>query len=435
MSTSNRSSHNVFFYLQHGPIVPAGAPAIPENVFIIHNSAPCSTGSWHNTMNNSHKRHDQYQGFEQGPIRPPSEAASLLIRVTRNCPWNRCTFCPVYKGEKFSLREVDHVIKDIDTVAHFVSHLREEKTESLSAADIGPLDRDHGHGERMAQSAAINWARGGMRSIFLQDANSLIIKPEKLIRILEHLRLRFPWVERITSYARSHTVCRIQDHHLKTMAGLGLNRIHIGMESGSDAVLKMVKKGSTKADHITAGRKIKNAGMELSEYIMPGLGGRELSTDHALESADALNAIDADFIRLRSLAIPNHVELYTLYEKGEFSKLTDREVAQEILMFLEALDGVRSMVKSDHILNLFEEVQGKLPKDKKRMQEVVKSFLALSDHERMLYQVGRRTGIFSRLAHLEEPGRRRQAESTCERFNITPDNVDQAVDELMKRFI
>jgi len=384
---------------------------------------------------NRHKHQHQYQGFEQGPIRPPSEAASLLIRVTRNCPWNRCTFCPVYKGEKFSLREVDHVIKDIDTVAHFVSRLRKEKTPSLGSADIGPLDGELGHGQRMAQSAAVNWARGGMRSIFLQDANSLIIKPKYLIRILEHLRLRFPWVERITSYARSHTVCRIKEEQLKTMFELGLNRIHIGMESGSDAVLKMVKKGSTKEDHITAGRKIKNAGMELSEYIMPGLGGRELSTDHALESADALNAIDADFIRLRSLAIPNHVELYTLYEKGAFGKLTDREVAREILMFLEALDGIESMVKSDHILNLFEEVQGKLPEDQEQMLQVVKTFLALPDHERMLYQVGRRTGIFSRLAHLQDPGRRRQAESTCDRFNITPDNVDQAVDELMKRFI
>ena len=382
-----------------------------------------------------HKPHQQYQGFEQGPIRPPSEAASLLIRVTRNCPWNRCTFCPVYKGEKFSLREVDHVIKDIDTVAHFVSQLRQEKTPSLSGADLDLQGRDTDHGGRMAQSAAINWARGGMRSIFLQDANSLIIKPENLIRILEHLRYRFPWVERITSYARSHTVCRIRDHHLATMAGLGLNRIHIGMESGSDAVLKMVKKGSTKQDHITAGGKIKNAGMELSEYIMPGLGGREFSTDHALESADALNAIDADFIRLRSLAIPTHVELHSFYEKGEFSKLSDKEVAEEMLMFLGALDGVTSIIKSDHILNLFEEVQGKLPEDKERMQEVVTTFLDLPDHERMLYQVGRRTGIFSRLAHLQEPGRRQQAESTCDRFNITPDNVDQAVDELMKRFI
>ena len=385
--------------------------------------------------NHRHKPPEQYQGFEQGPIRPPSEAASLLIRVTRNCPWNRCTFCPVYKGEKFSLREVDHVIKDIDTVAHFVSRLRQEKTPSPSVADLGPQGNDPDHGGRMAQSAAINWAQGGMRSIFLQDANSLIIKPENLIRILEHLRHRFPWVERITSYARSHTVCRIQDNQLKAMAELGLNRIHIGMESGSDAVLKMVKKGSTKQDHITAGGKIKNAGMELSEYIMPGLGGRELSTNHALESADALNAIDADFIRLRSLAIPNHVELYSLYEKGEFKKLTDREVAEEILMFLETLDGITSIIKSDHILNLFEEVQGKLPEDKERMLEVVKTFLALPDHERMLYQVGRRAGIFSRLSHLEDPGRRREAESICHRFNITPDNVDQAVDELMKRFI
>lgn len=388
-------------------------------------------------MKKQRKKIEEYRGFEQGPIRPPSEASSLLIRITRNCPWNRCTFCPVYKGSSFSLRPVEHVIKDINTVQRFlhqITTLMEEK-KNLSTAQLTPLTSELNNHERMAMSAAINWVRGGMRSVFLQDANSLIIKPDDLITIVKHLRQCFPFIERITSYARSHTICRIKDEKLAKLREAGLNRIHIGMESGSDKVLALVKKGSTKSDHIKAGLKVKKAGMELSEYVMPGLGGRELSSDHALETADALNAINADFIRLRTLAIPNHVELYNQYEKGEFTKQTDIEVAEETLLFLQNLDGIQSTLKSDHILNLFEEIQGTFPQEKKKMIAVITDFLSLSRHEQMLYQVGRRTGVISQLADLDDPVKRGHAEHSCSRFKITPDNVDEAIEELMKRFI
>lgn len=263
----------------------------------------------------------------------------------------------------------------------------------------------------------------------------MIIKPDDLIAILKHLQGCFPDVERITSYARSHTICRIKDEKLEEMRRAGLNRIHIGMESGSDRVLQLVKKGSTKQDHIKAGLKVKKVGMQLSEYVMPGLGGRELSSDHALETADALNTINADFIRLRSLAIPNHVELYQLYQSGEFEKLTDRETAEEILLFLEKLEGINSTLKSDHILNLFEEIEGHFPEDKEKMTVVIKRFLELSPHEQMLYQVGRRTGVLRHLSGLDDPQKRAHIEATCRRFQITPETVDQAIDELMKQFI
>ncbi len=377
----------------------------------------------------------KYHGFEQGPIRPPSEASSLLIRVTRNCPWNRCAFCPVYKGSSFSLRPVEHVLRDIDTVYRFVSLLQEQFSSGFTTADLAPLIRDLKNGDRMAMSAAINWIRGGKHSIFLQDANSLIIKPEDLITILKHLQSCFPEAKRITSYARSHTICKIKDEKLAEMRAAGLNRIHIGMESGADKVLKLIKKGATKEDHVKAGLKVKKAGMQLSEYVMPGLGGREHSKEHAMETAEALNRINADFIRLRSLAIPNHVELHQLYSKGTFTKLTDRETAAEILLFLENLQGITSTLKSDHILNLFEEVEGNLPEDKDRMTAVIRNFLALPPLEQMLYQVGRRTGIFRRLDDLNDLSKRSQAEGTCKRFQVTPDNVDEAIDTLIKQFI
>lgn len=378
-----------------------------------------------------------YAGFEQGPIRPPSEAGSLLIRVTRNCPWNRCTFCPVYKGTRFSLRPVEHVKMDIDRVYGYVAALRQagEQIQYLDrsrvdeiAAEVAPLDMQ-------ALQAAVHWYYGGMESIFLQDANSLIIKPQDLVDILQHLKGRFPWVKRITSYARSHTAARIRDADLDAMSDAGLNRIHIGIESGSDEVLKKVAKGVTKAGQIKAGIKIKQAGMELSEYVMPGLGGRALSRMHALETADALNQINPDFIRLRTLAVPNHVPLFDAYAQGRFEKCTDLMAVREILLFFETLEGITSHVKSDHVLNLFQEIKGRLPDDKDRMMDVIRNFLSMPPEQQTVFQIGRRTGVFLTFADMQDSYLVARAEDTCKKYGVTPENVDGIIDELMKRFI
>ena len=378
-----------------------------------------------------------YRGFEQGPIRPPSEANSLLIRVTRNCPWNRCRFCPVYKGRRFSLRPLSHVLEDIDRVHRYVTAIRQVVAGNggLSPDDVRRVGESIVPSDEGAFHAALHWQAGGMQSIFIQDANSLVIKPDDLKAVLSKLRTCFPWVARITSYARSHTVARIADADLQAFAAAGLNRIHIGLETGSDEVLARMQKGITKAGHIKAGRKIKQAGMELSEYVMPGLGGRDLSRAHALETADCLNQIDPDFIRLRTLAIPNHTELYEDFAAGRFEKLTDREMAEEILLFLESLDGITSTVKSDHILNLFQEVDGRLPDDKDAMTSVIRAFLDLTPEDQVIYQVGRRLGLFARLADMTSPDRRARAEQACQLYGITPENVDRTIDELMKRFI
>jgi hypothetical protein len=389
------------------------------------------------TMSRKRKTDEIYQGFEQGPIRPPSEAYSLLIRVTRNCPWNRCTFCPVYKGSRFSVRSVDHVKKDIDAVHTSIQLIRDMADEHgrICRTEIRRGAGNHEQPDPGAFNAALNWFAGGMESIFIQDANSLVIRPHDLIDILLHLKRRFPRVRRITSYARSHTIARIKDSDLEKIKYAGLNRIHIGLESGSDTVLKMAKKGVSKATHVKAGLKVKKAGMELSEYIMPGLGGREYSRVHAMETADALNRINPDFIRLRTLAIPNSVELFDHWAAGGFKKCTDLMMAQEILLLIQALNGITSVVKSDHILNLFENVEGTLPRDKESMLEIIRTFLAMEPERQCVYQVGRRLGFFSRISDMDSPHRLKKAEKACRQFGVTAENVDEVIDELMKRFI
>ena len=382
------------------------------------------------------KHVEPYGGFEQGPIRPPSEADSLLIRITRNCPWNKCTFCPVYKSTTFSLRTVDHVLRDIDSVRFYVEKIDQARKVSgaLSRRDVQSLI-DQGSGDRRAFHAAYGFVAGGMNSIFLQDGNSLIIKPENLIRILLHLKASFPLVTRITSYARSHTVAKISDENLQRMAAAGLNRIHIGLESGSDTVLTMVKKGADKATQIRAGQKIKKAGMELSEYYIPGLGGRALSLEHAKETADALNQINPDFIRLRTLALPESAPLTEQFENGRFDKMGEVDSARELRCFLENLDGISSWVKSDHVLNLFSEVDGKLPADKEKMLNPIREFLDLEPSEQVLFCIGRRTHRLSRVSDLHDPGKRQYAEQICTELGATVENMDRIIDILMQRFI
>jgi hypothetical protein len=274
-----------------------------------------------------------------------------------------------------------------------------------------------------------------MESVFLQDADSLVLKPERLLKILNHLTDLFPQVKRITSYSRSDSIDRMDERDLKELRKAGLNRIHIGMESGSDAVLARVCKGATKDIHVTAGRKVLDAGMELSEYYMPGLGGCDLYRENAIESADALSRINPDFIRLRTLAIPDRSPLGDEVRSGRFRKCPDSLAAEEILLFLENLKGISSYLTSDHVLNLFQELEGRLPDDRSRMIDILRSFLALDRESRFLFQLGKRLGILARFADREDPDRMAEVREAAARLGATPENVDAITDGIVRRFI
>ncbi len=390
------------------------------------------------TKETSAKRQEKaYCGFEQGPIRPPSEANSLLIRVSRNCPWNKCTFCSLYKGTTFSMRPVEHVIRDIDSIRYYVDHIMSEQRAGrrVNQSELMALSPKDGTPDLPALYAASSFVASGMQSIFIQDGNSLILKPDSIIRILRHLQTAFPLVQRVTSYARSQTIAKIADEHLQQMADAGLNRIHIGMESGSDTVLERVKKGVDKATHVRAGLKVKKAGIQLSEYFMPGLGGKSLSEENAIETADALNQINPDFIRLRTLALPPDAPLTEEYNNGDFDKMGEVDTARELLTWLENLEGITSAVRSDHVLNLFPEIDGTLPDDKKSMMEPLQNFLKLEPYDQMLFCIGRRTHRLHSLEDLQDPIKRGYIVDISSQLGATTDNFDDVIDTLMKRFI
>jgi len=374
--------------------------------------------------------------FELGPIRPPSEAFSLLIRATRNCPWNRCRFCPVYKGSKFELRTLGEIIRDIEAVKAisdgikeaawtmgYGDNLREVAAMLSYQAQYGPC----------ASHVAL-WLGTGGKTAFLQDSNTLLMRTPELIQVIAFLRETIPSLDRVTTYGRSHTAARKSISELKELKDAGLDRVHIGLETGYDPLLAYMEKGCTAKDHIEGGRKVKAAGISLCEYVMPGLGGKKMSQEHALQTARVLNEIDPDYIRLRSLHVSPAMPLWSSVQDGDFELQTEDEVVKEIAAFIENLQ-VTSYLRSDHILNLLMEVEGKMPEDKAKCLNIIDKYLSLTDEERLNFKIGRRAGLYSRLDDLSDSYKHGQIEQAMGRLKAQGSDIEHEILRLKNSFI
>lgn len=301
-----------------------------------------------------------------GPLRPPSEAHSLLVRVTENCSWNRCEFCSAFKGERFQLRTVEEVKEGILAARRTVD-------------DIQVWAEQSGYGAgAIARYNSIPWLYDdGVRSAFLQDSDSLIVRTEQLAEILDFLCETFPTLERVCSYARAKTIVRKKPEELSRLKEAGLSRVHIGLETGDDELLAYIQKGATAEEQVQAGRKAIEAGLEVSEYVMPGLGGRERWEQHARNTARVLNEINPHFIRLRTLRLVEGTPLYEKAKRGEFHVNTVEGVLMEIRRFVEDLDVTSELVTGDFAFNFFlGEIDGKLPGDKEKILESIDRALA-----------------------------------------------------------
>ncbi|MBF0495544.1 MAG: radical SAM protein [Deltaproteobacteria bacterium] len=257
-------------------------------------------------------------------FRPPSEANSLLIQATVGCPHNKCTFCGMYKHKRFRIRKVADIKQDLESGYKI----------------YGP----------------------GVKSIFFPDGNSIIIKTAQLIEILNYARQLFPDLERITVYGAAKYVMLKSVAELVALRQAGLSRIHSGMESGDEIILNNIQKGSTPDEIIQAGLRVKQAGIELSQYILVGIGGTARWREHALKSAGVLNAFDPDFIRLRTYVPVKQAPLWSEYVAGRFTLLGPHQALAEIRLMIEHLN-VTSHIISDHVSN-YCNISGKLPEDK-----------------------------------------------------------------------
>ncbi len=374
--------------------------------------------------------------FELGPIRPPSEAYSLLIRATRNCPWNRCQFCAVYKGQKFELRPAEDVLKDIETAKAIADEIREltwrmgygGRLKEVAAT----IYNQYQHNASVRNVALWLWAGG--ESAFLQDANTLIMRTPDLVTVVSFLKQIFPGLTRITSYARSKTAAKKSVEELKQLKDAGLSRLHVGLESGSDLVLKYMDKGVTADDHIEGGKKVKEAGISLCEYVMPGLGGREMSPDHVMETARALNEIDPDYIRLRTLNVQQGLPLWSRIESGDFELQSEDEVVEEIGSLIEELE-VTSEFKSDHMMNLLPEIEGKFPQAKSVCLATVNRYRALSPRDKLNFRFGRRAGYYEKLDELYDAHKYKKVDEAVERLTSeTADSADEVILGLKRSF-
>lgn len=278
--------------------------------------------------------------YEGTIYRPPSESQSLLIQCTIGCPHNRCTFCAMYKDKKFRIRSVADIQQDLN------------------------LARDY-YGENV-------------ESLFLPDGNTILMKTGDLLEILRYARQLFPHLSRTTMYGSAQFL------NLKSLAELtelrvaGLDRIHAGMESGDDVTLRRICKGSTAEQIVAAGQKVIQAGMELSEYVMIGIGGLERTHEHAIESARILNEIRPHFIRLRTLIPLQGTPLFESYRQGEFQLLGPHQALEETRLFIDNLTMDGTQLFSDHHSN-YAWVHGQLSLEKARMLEQIEELLTLPE--------------------------------------------------------
>ncbi len=298
--------------------------------------------------------------FELGPIRPVDEADSLLIRTTRGCPWNNCEFCVNYKGMRFSTRPVEDIKKDILAAARY-------------------------------------WDGRIFQSCFLQDGDSFIMKTGDLIEILGLLKQHFPSLKRISSYGRAQTMNRKSAREIKDICEAGLNRLYCGMESGSDAVLKKVRKGATASDIIKSAAMARSAGMEISEFIILGLGGTDLWREHAVETARVLNEINPDFIRVLTIGVKDGSGLQKQMQEGNFQLQTEKNIIEEQRLLIENLDGITSYYVNHHGVDLLMEARGRLPRDKPKLLAIMDRYLSLPEDERVNYTLGKRLGYYRRM--------------------------------------
>ncbi|MEW6440216.1 MAG: radical SAM protein [bacterium] len=278
-------------------------------------------------------------------IRPPSEAGSLLVRVVRGCHWNRCRFCGIYDlyGQPFEVRPLEDVLEDIDLLKEYWGDL--PKTAFLGDAD--PLERPVAF----------------------------------LAPILDRLRERFPGLVRVTAYARASSLYRKSPEELETLARHGLDRVHVGLETGCDALLRFHKKGISQKVVIEAGRRVREAGIELSFYVLLGLGGREHWEAHAADSALVINETVPEFIRIRRLWIHPLSRLASELKAGTFQEQTAEGTVRELRRLVEGITVQGPFLACDHANNYFP-VEGRFLEDREVMLGRIDAFLAQPPEER-----------------------------------------------------
>ncbi|GFN35628.1 radical SAM protein [Tepidimicrobium xylanilyticum] len=275
--------------------------------------------------------------YEGALYRPPSEAYSLIVQATIGCSHNKCTFCSMYKDKKFRIRDTEEIMEDLILGRKYYENVRR---------------------------------------IFLADGDALVIKTEELIKILQGIEVLFPECERIGIYGSPKSILNKSQEELLELKALGLGIVYLGVESGSDKILKDIKKGVDSAEMIEAGRKIVDAGIKLSVTLISGIGGKAFSTLHALESAKVLNEMKPHYIGLLTLLLEQGTKLYEDVKVGKFQLLSPKEVLEETRILVENLQVGNCIFRSNHASN-YVALRGTLMEDKKLILKQIEEGLKI----------------------------------------------------------
>lgn len=272
-----------------------------------------------------------FDTYDTPVFRPPSEARSFILRVTRGCAHNKCTYCNMYRGVPFQILSDEEISRQI--------------------------------------ALAVHYGKESVRRVFLADGDALVLPTAKLLKILQALRENFPKLQRVASYAAPKDILRKSEEELRQLKEAGLQLLYYGMETGDDITLKAVNKGVNAAEAIEAGRRVTASGMKLSLMVILGLAGKEGSQRHALETAKAINIIQPTMLSALCLMLYRGSELLDQFENGEFNPLSPQGLMEELHLMMQNIDlpqDKHCLFRSNHVSN-YVQLAGTLPKDKDRL--------------------------------------------------------------------
>lgn len=259
--------------------------------------------------------------------RPPSEAYSLIVQVTYGCSHNRCAFCDMYDDKHFSMRPMEEIFEDF----------------------------------RMARQAYRRVDR-----VFLADGDALMRRTADLVEILDLIYGLFPECERVTSYASPGSLHAKSEEDLRLLRSKGLTMLYMGLESGCDAVLEKMTKGHTVASIVAAGQKARRCGFALSVTAISGLGSKELLREHAIGTAQALSAMNPEYIGLLTLMVEPGTPLERWVREGSFTVLGPADILRETELFLQHIDSPGSIFRMNHASNYLT-LKGTLNEDREAL--------------------------------------------------------------------
>lgn len=339
--------------------------------------------------------------MEMGPMGPIGKGQSLIIRVNRNCPWNKCLFCPVYKGAPFSSRSAEDIIGDIDAVSR-ICELMDSTSWYIGLGGRFSPEVEHEvvrtypeiygkypHDCTQEQFKAVaglrnvaKWLYHGAKRVFFQDADALAISPSKLSNVLRYLKERFPMIETVSSYARAKTCRSRSTEELANLKESGLSLCLMGIETGSDKLLTYMKKGVKASEHIDAGQKLAASGISVAVFIIPGLGGQNNEfPDHISGTIEVLDAVQHAEVRVRSLAVIEGSPLYRRWQEGKFKAPTEDQMIDEIWSVIHGLkhDCEFETLQMTNTLFTF---RGRLQAHRDALLDKINRYKALPAHER-----------------------------------------------------